>query len=87
MTKNIPNFARYMQIIDETNRDKCRICKHSIFDHATCPRKGKKPCLWVKNLDRPKFDCKCKNFITNDNLEYLEQEYQKRGKEDGTRKV
>jgi len=71
------NFIGYMQIVEETNKDKCRVCKHSRYEHATCPRKGKKPCLWIKDLGKPKFSCKCKNFITNDNLEFLEYKYGK----------
>lgn len=71
-----------MQIVEETNRDRCRTCKHSRFDHATCSRKGKKPCLWIKILSnpRPNFDCKCPNFLTSDNLEYLELKYDQLGR-------
>lgn len=79
---NIIPASLYMQIVEETIKNKCRICKHSIYDHATCKRKGKKPCLWIKDLSNPKpnFDCKCTNFETSDNLEYLEQKYDQLGK-------
>jgi len=79
------NFAGYMQIVEETIRDTCRTCKHSRYDHATCPRKGKKPCLH-DDLNLTIFDCKCKNFETLDNLVYLEEKYNERlGQKSGSK--
>jgi hypothetical protein len=80
MTKNMPNFAGYMQVVTELNKDKCRTCKHSRYDHATHPRKGKKPCLLVEDLNHPRFECNCKNFITSNNLEFLEMKYDQLGR-------
>jgi hypothetical protein len=77
MTKNTLNFAGYMQVVEETRKNKCRTCGCPWESHD---HHGQKQCNNQFNGESsdPQW-CECNTgWIPGDNLEYLEYLYEKK---------